>query len=206
MSDQSLTLRIAGTGDLADVMVLLNAAAAWLAERDIHQWPAGGFPDDRIVPHLAAGTVYLVKTSTGEPVATVTLDTNADPDFWTAADDPANALYVHKLATSRTSSVRGVGSRLLSWACAQAHDAGRRWLRLDCAKKNTALQAYYSAHGFQHVRTVDLPHRASGALFQKQATTTAYPFVGKPRLTPELRDGEVGGGSSQREVMTLPRV
>ena len=42
-----------------------------------------------------------------------------------------------------------------------------------CAKGNPGLQGYYRSRGFRHVRTVDLPHRASGALFQRPATDVA---------------------------------
>jgi GNAT superfamily N-acetyltransferase len=197
MPTDALTMRIAGPDDMADVMVLLNTAARWLATRGIRQWPVEGFPADRIAPHLERGTVYLVETPDGTAVATLTLDGEADPEFWTTADRPADALYLHKLATTRGPTGRGLGSWLLAWACDRAGEAGRRWLRLDCAKHNAGLHAYYRAHGFQHVRTVDLPHRASGALFQRP-TTVGYPFAGKPRSRRPVAD--------QREVTTLPRV
>jgi hypothetical protein len=40
-------------------------------------------------------------------------------------------------------------------------------LRLDAWRTNEALHAYYRKAGFQHVRTVEYPHRGSGALFQR---------------------------------------
>ncbi|MFD0479356.1 GNAT family N-acetyltransferase [Nonomuraea thailandensis] len=61
----------------------------------------------------------------------------------------------------------GLGDALLDWACAAAFSAGLPWVRLDCAKANPRLQGYYRDRGFRHVRTVDLPHRSSGALFQR---------------------------------------
>jgi GNAT superfamily N-acetyltransferase len=60
-----------------------------------------------------------------------------------------------------------IGGRLLDWAGDLAASAGRRWLRLDAWKGNTALHRYYERHGFTHVRTVDLWHRGSGSLFQR---------------------------------------
>ncbi|ADG87774.1 hypothetical protein TBS_00290 [Thermobispora bispora] len=165
-----LLLRRADLDDLPGVLRLLAETAGWLHSLGVRQWPAGGFPAARIRPLIEAGTMYLVVDGDAEtPAATITVDDHADPEFWGPADRPGDALYVHKLAVSRAHAGRGLGEALLGWAGLQAAAAGRRWLRLDCAKHNTRLQAYYRRLGFRHVRTVDLPHRASGALFERPA-------------------------------------
>ncbi|WP_449063273.1 GNAT family N-acetyltransferase [Planomonospora algeriensis] len=161
-----LTPRRADAADLPGVLALLARTAAWLNGRGVRQWPAGGFPAERITPLIERGDMYLLDGEDG-PIATVALDGHADPEFWTAQDDPASALYVHKLAVARGCSGRGLGEALLDWAGLRAVAAGRRWLRLDCAKENRRLQDYYRRQRFTHLRTVDLPHRASGALFQR---------------------------------------
>ncbi|GGL21591.1 GNAT family N-acetyltransferase [Planomonospora parontospora] len=158
--------RRADAADLPGVLALLARTAAWLDGRGVRQWPAGGFPAERIAPLIERGDMYLLDGEDG-PIATVALDGHADPEFWTAQDDPGSALYVHKLAVARGHSGRGLGEALLDWAGLRAVAAGRRWLRLDCAKENRRLQDYYRRQRFAHLRTVDLPHRASGALFQR---------------------------------------
>jgi GNAT superfamily N-acetyltransferase len=185
----TLTLRRAGSADLPGVLALFAEAAEWLNGRGVRQWPVGGFPAHRIEPLIAAGTLYVVE---GEPdgvcedghargpLATIALDTFADPEFWTPEDRPEDAYYVHKLCTARACSGLGIGRALLDWAGRRTLADGLRWLRLDCAKANTGLQGYYRSLGFRHVRTVDLPHRASGALFQRPAGGLAG--YGGPRL------------------------
>lgn len=201
-----LTLRHAGRRDLPGVLALLAEAAEWLHARGIRQWPRGGFGAERIEPLIEESVLYVAETAapdgedaspaltgprhpygghdlTGqegparELIAVVAVDDHADPEFWTPADDPASALYVHKLAVSRRAAGRGVGEALLDWAGRQALLAGRPWLRLDCAKNNTMLQNYYRGRLFTHVRTVDLPHRASGALFQRPSWVDVGPAV-----------------------------
>ncbi|MBG0828768.1 GNAT family N-acetyltransferase [Planomonospora sp. ID67723] len=161
-----LTLRRATGDDLPAVLALLAETAAWLDSRGIRQWPAGGFPAGRIAPLIEEGAMYVVHGADG-PAATVALDGHADPEFWTPGDGPGSALYVHKLSVARSHCGRGLGEALLDWAGLRVLAAGRRWLRLDCAKDNPGLQAYYRRQRFTHLRTVDLPHRASGALFQR---------------------------------------
>ncbi|MEU3162736.1 GNAT family N-acetyltransferase [Streptosporangium sp. NPDC006930] len=192
------TLRRATDGDLEGVLALLAETAGWLNGRGVRQWPADGFPAGRITPLIGEGVLYLLERQAGEerpdldaddgrvreggPVATLALDGHADPEFWSRDDEPSSALYVHKLAVARDHAGTGLGEALLDWAGLRALALGKRWLRLDCSKDNPRLQDYYRGQRFAHLRTVDLPHRASGALFQRpgglraRASGLALPF------------------------------
>ncbi|GGO24125.1 hypothetical protein GCM10010116_48540 [Microbispora rosea subsp. aerata] len=180
-----LTLRRATPADLQGVLTLLARTAGWLNGLGVRQWPAGGFPAERIEPLIREGVMYVLDDGEGDavPAATIAVDDHADAEFWTPADRPGDALYVHKLAVSRTYSGRGLGEALLDWATLRAAAHDRPYLRLDCAKDNPRLQAYYRRAGFRHVRTVDLPHRASGALFERDAYA-AFPAAASRRRTP----------------------
>ncbi|MEV4568356.1 GNAT family N-acetyltransferase [Nonomuraea sp. NPDC049419] len=170
-----LSLRRAEPADLPGVLTLLADTAEWLYMRGVRQWPRGGFGPERIEPLISERVLYLLDDElryldpdeAAPPVATIALDDHADPEFWQPADDPGAALYIHKLAVARPWSGSGLGDALLDWACSMAYASGLPWLRLDCAKSNPRLQDYYRSRGFRHVRTVDLPHRSSGALFQR---------------------------------------
>jgi GNAT superfamily N-acetyltransferase len=71
------------------------------------------------------------------------------------------------MMASRSPAARGVGSALLDAAAQLASATGRQRLRLDAWRTNFALHDYYRRNGFKHVRTVDLAHRGSGALFER---------------------------------------
>ncbi|MEQ4718212.1 GNAT family N-acetyltransferase [Nonomuraea sp. B19D2] len=180
-----LALRRAEPEDLRGILTLLADTAEWLYAQGVRQWPRGGFGPERIEPLIEERVLYLLDDElryldpdeSAPPVATIALDGHADPEFWTLDDDPGAALYVHKLAVARPWSGSGLGDALLDWAGASAHASGLPLLRLDCAKGNRRLQDYYRRRGFRHVRTVDLPHRASGALFERRSedlSTTAF--------------------------------
>ncbi|MFJ4850724.1 GNAT family N-acetyltransferase [Streptomyces sp. NPDC088733] len=163
----NLQIRPGRPDELATVEALLREASAWLASRNIDQWQ---FPPhrDRITAALELGSCFLAFTD-GQPVATVQVDDFADPEFWTIDDAPGDALYVHRMAVRRTVAGKGVGAELLDWAAEYATTRGKSWLRLDAWKDNEALHNYYRSTGFTLVRIVDLPHRRSGALFQRRA-------------------------------------
>ncbi|SEF61195.1 Ribosomal protein S18 acetylase RimI [Nonomuraea solani] len=180
-----LSLRRAEPADLPGVLTLLADTAEWLYTRGVRQWPRGGFGSERIEPLIEERVLFLLDDElryldpdeSAPPVATIALDDHADPEFWTPSDDPEAALYIHKLAVARPWSGSGLGDALLDWSSAAAFAAGLPWLRLDCAKANLRLQDYYRSRGFRHIRTVDLPHRSSGALFERPSedmATTAF--------------------------------
>jgi hypothetical protein len=86
------------------------------------------------------------------------------------------------MVTTREVAGREIGSALLDWASRRAASHGKRWIRLDAWRSNADLHRYYVQRGFHHVRTVELPHRRSGALFQREANMV----LGRG---PRLREG-----------------
>ncbi|MFC8655623.1 GNAT family N-acetyltransferase [Streptomyces parvus] len=166
-----LLIRAGHPDELGAVESLLREASAWLASRSIDQWQ---YPPhrDRIAEALERGVCFLAFED-GKPIATIQVDDFADPEFWTTEDRPETALYVHRMALTRTASGAGIGGLLLDWASERASIQGKRWLRLDAWKDNQGLHRFYLNAGFTLIRVVDLPHRRSGALFQR---STRPPF------------------------------
>ncbi|KFG71419.1 GNAT family N-acetyltransferase [Streptomyces mutabilis] len=145
-------------------------AAAWLSSRGSDQWSTP-YPDELLLASIQAGDVYLVHQDlAADPLATVTLDTNADPALWTDAEMQQPALYVHKLTVSQPGRGTGLGALLLDWCGDRAAHSGATWLRLDAWTANTRLHAYYERLGFHRVRTVTAPEaHGSGWVGQRAA-------------------------------------
>ena len=133
---------MAGPGQLADVLMVLDEAAAWLQERGIEQWPPR-FEPSWVEAAITRGETWLVKVG-GTVSATVTLDL-ADP-VWDGI--AGSALYVHRMAVRRRAA--GLGAAVLGWAACAARERGREALRLDCVAANARLRAYYERSGFAY--------------------------------------------------------
>ncbi|MFE5863171.1 GNAT family N-acetyltransferase [Streptomyces virginiae] len=162
-----LTIAPAALEDLDTVTGLWQQAGQWLRERGIDQWQYEP-RTDRIRENITAGECFLVRDD-GIAVATITLDTHADPDFWNAGEAAEDALYVHRMVVRRDASGEELGSALLDWASTRAEAGGKRWLRLDAWRSNQGLLDYYRARDFDLIRTVAADGRRSGALFQRRA-------------------------------------
>jgi ribosomal protein S18 acetylase RimI-like enzyme len=175
---RELVIRPAGTEDLPAVARLLAEAGDWMRSQGItDQWPSQ-FPLSDLAERAHRGELHIAYDHT-TPVGTFALDNHADPEFW--HDDPHSDLagYLHRLAVARTHAGHGIGVQLVEHAAQLVALSGRRWLRLDCAKHNTRLHDYYRQLGFSHLQTIDLPHRKSGALFERIVTPSQAPRTGR---------------------------
>jgi len=88
-----------------------------------------------------------------------------EAEFWTAEELAEPQTYISRFFVVEHG--KGYGSALLRAVIDSARTQGKHWVRLNCWSTNTRLHEYYLRHGFQHVRTCDIPGRMSGALFQK---------------------------------------
>jgi len=165
-----LTIRPAVAADLPTVLELIHGAADWLHSRGYEQWPHSSptLGPAAIGGQIERGETWLASDETG-PVATIALSREGDPDFWTPAELAEPAVYVAKSAVARRQAGEGVGALVLRWAVDKAWADGCTWVRLDAWRSNLDLQAYYRRQGWEHVRTVDIPGRKSGALFRMPA-------------------------------------
>lgn len=112
-----IRFRVARPEQAAEVLSVLDEAAAWLQERGIAQWPAR-FEPSWVEDAIRRGETWLVAAD-GSVEATVTLDWS-DP-VW--ADAEGSAGYVHRMAVRRQGA--GLGSVILDWAA----NVARRRLR-----------------------------------------------------------------------------
>ncbi|GAA4753174.1 GNAT family N-acetyltransferase [Actinomycetospora chibensis] len=161
-----MIVRSAGLDDLGAVLDLFREASRWLAGKGIDQWQWEPRVK-QVRSDIEQGNVFVGKNDSGRIIATVTVDTYADPDFWGPDDDPDGALYVHRMIVARDHAGEGIGDELTQWVEQFAGALGYDYVRLDCYRSNTGLHRYYKAHGWSHVRTIDVPWRPSGALFQR---------------------------------------
>jgi GNAT superfamily N-acetyltransferase len=132
--------------DADTVAELLDEATVWVGELGFEQWPLP-FPRDELAEAIDRGEVYVIEGEDDEPVATLAL-LQDDPQYW--GDRPHDALYLHKFAVRRDRAGRGIGAAVVEWANAEAAEAGREFLRLDCLCDNPRIRDYYEDLGFEH--------------------------------------------------------
>jgi GNAT superfamily N-acetyltransferase len=142
-------IRLATPADLIESTAVLRDVAQWLSDRGEQLWPPQMFTPEYLRPRIQNRELVLVQKR--NQVAALALRQWEDPEYW--PDRPrGEAAYLHKLAVNRVFSGQGLSRMLLEWAEREAHTAGRKYLRLDCAAR-PALLSLYQGFGFQRVDT-----------------------------------------------------
>lgn len=159
------TLTRAREADTETVVGLLNGRVEWLAQHGYDQWSEKD-PARATAATIAAGETWLLVDDQGAAAGTITITTRADRDFWTADEAAVPALYVSKLATPLELAGQGIGELLLHAAYFYGQARRVEMLRWDVWRTNIHLQQYYAGLGAELVRTMDVPGRRSGALFE----------------------------------------
>lgn len=158
--------------DLPEVMALLDERKRWLHERGSDQWSTGRAFETRMANAVGRRNAWLLRDD-GASIATLTITSEGDPDFWTSEELRAPALYLGKMVSAVRRSGEGLGSLMLSWAQDWAAQSNFDLLRWDVWRTNEQLQDYYRSLGGRYIRTVQAAGRWSGALFEIPATRIA---------------------------------
>jgi ribosomal protein S18 acetylase RimI-like enzyme len=151
-TDRQLTITRAQPEDLQAALALFENVRAWMIGRDTNTWRPVALWRDLIAQKIAHQALYLARLD-GQVVGTLALGWAAE-ELWD--DAPGQAGYLAHFATSRALSGGGIGAQMLRWAEAEARQAGKTFLRLDCWAENQVLCAYYERAGFERRSTVTL--------------------------------------------------
>ncbi|MER6678092.1 GNAT family N-acetyltransferase [Streptomyces sp. NPDC000983] len=177
--------------DVTKLLAFREEAAVWLRSLGSDQW-SRPYPAAKLLATIEAGTVFMLRD--GHATAgTITLTPDAEEGLWTDDELTEPSMFVNKLTVAREYAGQDLGGRLLDWAGDRAYRAGAQWLRLDAWTTNEALQRYYLAHHFGHVRTVregvavNGGPRVSGWLAQRRARSAEHGFVDRAPNPERLR-------------------
>lgn len=141
-----MEVRQAKIEEIDELRALFAAAIAWQQQRGMPTFTI--FPVSFFAQEINKGAVFVARRA-GNLVGTVSLY-ESDDFIWD--NDAAPALYIHRLASLRTTEGRGVGAALIAWSRRRAADLGKQWLRVDCWAENDELCRFYEGQRFSPVR------------------------------------------------------
>jgi GNAT superfamily N-acetyltransferase len=144
-----------------------DEAGDWLATRGTDQY-RGGLDMAQVhanIDHDFDNYPFVGWVVDGRVEAMMAL-IEPEADFWSPDELAEPQVYISRFFVVEHG--KGYGSALLEAVIEQARQEGKRWIRLNCWSTNKRLHAYYIDHGFEYVRTCNIPGRMSGALFQRK--------------------------------------
>lgn len=143
----SLTIRSIEQHELEIYSRVLLEAVLWLQNQQMPLWTPEQVMPEALLQSYRLEECHLAFLK-GQPVAGMILQ-NEDA-LWDGLET-GSALYVHKLAVSRTRAGQRLGREMLDFAREEAARRGKSLLRLDASARHARLCKYYENYGFQKV-------------------------------------------------------
>jgi len=146
-------LQPASPDNFEKIYDILYENAQWLTSKNIVQWPLDWLESKRheIKQSVELGLYYVV-VDADKLVAAVEIK-SAPEHIWN--NDRSPALYIHKLAISRSYCGQQLGQKILKDIETMAIKKGINLLRLDCVAHNNKLRQYYESCKFTFKSVVD---------------------------------------------------
>jgi GNAT superfamily N-acetyltransferase len=146
-------IELADAASLDAFLDVVEEAASWLWSRGLPQWEPGTNRAQRPLLERSIEHGALVVARDGDPIVGGCVLSTIAPSAW--RDRPARALYLSKLAVSRSHAGGVVAPRILRFAATHARVVGHTILRLDCWDGSAKLRAYYRAAGFTELESAE---------------------------------------------------
>ncbi|MCU9613361.1 GNAT family N-acetyltransferase [Caldibacillus lycopersici] len=150
---KELEITLASENDAAQITELLKDTARWIQEKEIDQWRflLNGGEDEEIKAAIKQEETFLI-TDKGNATATFTLYyTQNEWDQYVWGNHSNDAVYLHRLAVTRSLIGTNLGKDILHWVIQYLADKGKLYLRLDCVENNEKLNQFYQICGFEKV-------------------------------------------------------
>lgn len=132
--------------EIPAMLNIIRQRIAWMDEVGIRQWNVtdynGVYPPEYFEGCHARGELFALADSRTDEIVCIGALKQAD-DRW---PDKADALYLHHLAAALAH--KGAGRRFLAEAEQYAAGIGMKYLRLDSAVGNQALEDFYVSQGY----------------------------------------------------------
>ncbi len=145
MKESRNSIRQANTADIGPLREILLEAVRWLEEEGEPLWREEDFPEEDLARDVQDGLYFLAECD-DMAVGVVKFELSDELHWPDLPED--ESVFLHRLAVRRSHAGGEVSSAILRWALDRAASLGRRYLRLDCAKR-PKLQAVYERFGFR---------------------------------------------------------
>lgn len=173
-----VTVRLAGAGDLDDLLALLRGCVSEMQARGLDQWDDIYPNRETLLGDIQARTLYLAAGAGAPPLlGALTLNQRQEPEYadvaWQILVEPI--AVVHRLMVHPDAQRGGLGRFLMRYAEHEAHRLGCRAIRLDTMDANVRALALYRALGYR---------QAGAVRFRKGAFTCFERRVAAPDAEP----------------------
>ncbi len=151
--------------EIPEILLLTQACAREMINRDIYQWNDTYPSEEVLVKDIEKGQLFVLEEAP-KILGIISLCTEIDEEYrsveWLTQD--SRNLYVHRLAVHPDYQGKGHARTLMDFAEQYARDQKFVSIRLDTFSQNKRNQRFYERRGYTRLEDVYFP------------TQSAYPF------------------------------
>lgn len=145
----------ANPNDLEKVSAVLQEVADWLIAKDEKLWERNELSPSEIREQVENGMFWLAFVDS-EVAGCIRYQTE-DMEYWDDVPHKDSA-FVHRVAVRRKFGGKGISKALIEWAKQKAKSEGKKYLRLDCTKREKLCRLYESYGFVFHSEKVRKPY------------------------------------------------
>lgn len=140
-----ISIEQAKANQVTEVSAILQEVANWLIKRGEKLWEANELAPENIEDQVRTRMFWLAKVD--DEIAGCVRFQTVDMEYW--EDVPhTDSAFVHRVAVKRKFAGNGVAIAMLDWAKRRAKSLDKKYLRLDCDKREK-LCRFYESQGFE---------------------------------------------------------
>lgn len=156
-----MEIRKTKSGDVDELLTLLEEARGTIAKLGIDQWQ-NGYPSREVVLEDVSLERSYVATEDGRICGTFVLIDDGELTYEKIYDgawktgDGQNYIAIHRVAVSVAMRGKGVSTAIIDYASDYAKKQGRASLRIDTHKGNVVMRRMLEKHGFEFCGVIHL--------------------------------------------------
>lgn len=127
--------------DVEVVSSILREAADWLVQKGEKLWERNELAPDDVRDQVESKMFWLAEVE-GEFAGCIRYQLE-DKEYWDDVPHEDSA-FVHRVAVRRKFAGQRISEKMIEWAKRKAKSDGKRFLRLDCAKRKKLCDIYES--------------------------------------------------------------
>ena len=168
-----MEIRKTRTGDVDELLSLLEEARKTIAALGIDQWQ-NGYPSREVVLEDISLERSYVAIEDGRICGTFVLIDDGEPTYdkiydgaWRTGNESKNYIAIHRVAVLVAMRGKGISTAIIDYASKYAKRKNRASLRIDTHKGNVVMRRMLEKHGFEYCGVIHLANGDPRVAYEK---------------------------------------
>ena len=168
-----MKIRLSKTGDIPEIMIIIDDAKTYLASQNIDQWQNGYPNSEQVENDILKGESYVVVNDKNQIIATSMFTLRKEPTYkevidgcWIISEDEVYGV-IHRMAIKKEFRKFGLATFLFDEFHQQLKDKNIKSLKIDTHEENIGMQSLIKKLGYTYCGIIYTSYNAKRLAFEK---------------------------------------